>query len=101
MPADFAGDMFVACRGSWNRSEPAGYQVARVMFDKDAKLGGRPYGLQTIVSTLGKSESGESEALARPVDCVQAPDGSILFSSDQPVGRVYRIRWKGAVGAAR
>jgi len=101
MPADFAGDMFVACRGSWNRSEPAGYQVARVMFDKDAKLGGRPYGLQTIVSTLGKSESGEYEALARPVDCVQAPDGSILFSSDQPVGRVYRIRWKGAVGAAR
>jgi hypothetical protein len=24
------------------------------------------------------------------VDCVQAPDGSVLFSADQP-GRVYRV----------
>ena len=94
-PADHAGDMFVACRGSWNRSEPAGYQVARVVFDKDPVLGGHPCGLQSIVSTLTKNEAGEFEALARPVDCVQAQDGSILFTSDAPVGRVYRIRWKG------
>ncbi len=95
LPAEYEGDMFVACRGSWNRSEPAGYQVARVMFDKDKKLGGKPIGLQTIVSTLFTNAAGEHEVQARPVDCVQAPDGSILFSSDSPIGRVYRIRWKG------
>ena len=72
-----------------------GYQVARVMFDKDSKLGGGPCGLQTVVKTLVKDEGGQWNALARPVDCVQAPDGSVLFSSDVPIGRVYRIRWKG------
>jgi glucose/arabinose dehydrogenase len=94
LPSDHEGDMFVACRGSWNRTERAGYRVVRVMFDKDATLGGSPFGMQTIVGTLVKDGAGEDEVLARPVDCVQAPDGSILFSSDAPRGRVYRIRAK-------
>jgi glucose/arabinose dehydrogenase len=101
MPKSHEGDMFVACRGSWNRSERAGYQVARVMFEKDKHFGGRPVGLETIVSTLAKNAAGEDEVLARPVDCLQTPDGSILFTSDAPVGRVYRIRWKGVGGASR
>lgn len=95
LPKEYEGDMFVACRGSWNRSEPAGYQVARVRFDKDPKLGGKPAGLETVVSTLARNDAGEFDVLARPVDCVQAPDGSILFSCDAPIGRVYRVRWKG------
>jgi glucose/arabinose dehydrogenase len=85
LPADHGGDMFVAFRGSWNRSQRAGYQVGRVLFDTQT---GKPYGLLTIVSTL--SADGQKD-LARPVDCVQAPDGSILFSSDT-TDRIYRIR---------
>jgi glucose/arabinose dehydrogenase len=95
LPAACSGDAFVACRGSWNRSARAGYQVARVIFDKDPVLGGGPCGLETIVSTLAKSESGEDVVLARPVDCAQGPDGMIYFTSDLPTGRVYRIRWIG------
>jgi glucose/arabinose dehydrogenase len=34
------------------------------------------------------------QVLARPVDVVQDLDGSLVFSSDQPVGRIYRIRAK-------
>jgi glucose/arabinose dehydrogenase len=44
-----------------------------------------------IVKTL---EAENEVVRARPVDCAQAPDGSILFSADQP-GRVYRIRYVG------
>lgn len=83
-PSDHLGDAFVACRGSWNRTERAGYQIARVLFDD---VTGKPFGLLTIVSTISK----EGEILARPVDCVQAPDGSILWSCDESKA-IYRIR---------
>lgn len=85
MPADHAGDLFVAFHGSWNRSVRAGYQVARVLFDQQTGL---PYGMLTIVRTV--SEDGQT-VYARPVDCVQAPDGSVLFSSDT-TDKIYRIR---------
>ncbi len=91
LPADFEGDAIIGCHGSWNSSTPVGYCVARIRFDHDPKLGGRPVGLEKIVSTL--DESGKVQA--RPVDCVQAPDGSVLFSADQP-GRVYRLTWTAA-----
>ncbi|HYE03408.1 MAG TPA: hypothetical protein VD963_09260 [Phycisphaerales bacterium] len=86
LPADHAGDMIAAFHGSWNSSVPVGYCVARVLFDDER---GRPYGLLELVRTLE-----EQDVLARPVDCVMAPDGSVLFSSDAP-GRIYRLRWTG------
>ena len=79
---DHTGDLFQAQHGSWNSSVPVGYAVTRVLFDP---MTGRPYGELTIVDT---HEGGET--LARPVDCVEAPDGSILFSCDQ-TRRIYRI----------
>lgn len=90
MPADHRGDAFIACRGSWNSTSPVGYCIARVLFDGD-----KPYGQLTIVSTIERAAAGGSGLVhARPVDCAQAPDGSVLFSADQP-GRIYRIRHVG------
>ena len=77
-----AGDVFVSFHGSWNSSSRVGYAVCRVLFDQ-----GKPYGLLKIVNTL----STDGKVLGRPVDCVQAPDGSILFSDDHS-DAVYRIR---------
>jgi glucose/arabinose dehydrogenase len=51
-------------------------------------------GEQTLVKTVVQGPDGP-RVLARPVDCVQAPDGSILFSTDLPKGRIYRIRYVG------
>lgn len=82
MPADHAGDVLVACHGSWNSSRRVGYCIARVLFDA-----GKPYGLLKLVQTLS---SDQETVLARPVDAVQADDGSVLWSSDQP-GRIYRL----------
>ncbi len=82
---DWAGDMIVALHGSWNRSRKSGYKIDRILFDK---VTGRPYGQQTLVSTMDNDE----RVYARPVDCVETPDGALLFSSDAADGgRIYRI----------
>lgn len=86
-PADHAGDAFIAAHGSWNSTNPVGYCIARVLFDD-----GKPYGLLKIVTTI---DINSGVVWARPVDCIQAPDGSILFSSDAPTGRIYRIKYIG------
>ncbi len=91
-PADHGGDMFVACHGSWNRVDRSGYSVERVLFD-----GGNPYGMLTIVRTHEPGGERFRGVHARPVDCVQAADGTILFSCDF-TGRVYRIGHERAGG---
>jgi glucose/arabinose dehydrogenase len=78
------GDAYVAAHGSWNSTKKVGYRIERVMFDP---MNGTPMGGQFIVSTL--TPDGKNN-LARPVDCVEAPDGSILWSCDQ-TNRIYRI----------
>ncbi len=82
-PAEFKGDVFIAAHGSWNSSKPVGYQVGRLLFDKWT---GMPYGYQSLVLTT----DAQSKVLARPVDCVQAPDGSVLFSCDA-TRRIFRL----------
>jgi glucose/arabinose dehydrogenase len=97
IPKDQVGDAYVAARGSWNSSVYVGYCVAHVTFDHDPKLGGHPVGCEEIVKTVEREPAPgavQPAILARPVDCAQAPDGSILFSADQP-GRVYRVRYVG------
>lgn len=79
---DHDGDLFAALHGSWNRKTPDGYHIERVLFDK---VTGKPYGGLKIVGCYVNGK-----VLARPVDCVEAPDGSILFSCDS-TGRIYRI----------
>lgn len=98
MPGEMVGDALVALHGSWNSMIKVGYAVSRVMFDNDPRLGGRPIGMIPIVSTLRPDPLWDDphhvEVLARPVDCVQLKDGTVLFSSDTN-GRVYRIEWVG------
>lgn len=80
---DYKGDALVAQHGSWNRVKKAGYRVERVLFDKAL---GTPFGGQMLVGTL----TAEDRVVGRPVDVVEAPDGSVLFSDDQN-NRIYRI----------
>jgi glucose/arabinose dehydrogenase len=79
---DVKGDVLFCSHGSWNSVKPVGAVVGRIIFDK---LTGRPCGQQTIVDCVGPERR-----LARPVDCIEAPDGTIMFSSDEPAG-LYRI----------
>lgn len=87
MPADFDRDAVIAFHGSWNRSTKAGYRIERVMFDKTLDV---PVGDQMLVGTI----DAHGRVVGRPVDAVQAPDGSILFSDDQ-TNRIYRLEYAG------
>jgi len=86
-PADCIGDAFCGLHGSWNRIVKSGYRIERICFDK---VTGLPYGSQIIVGTLSPTK----QVLARPVDVVQAPDGSLLFSSDYN-SSIYRLTYVG------
>lgn len=77
------GDAFIANHGSWNSTKKVGYRIERVLIDQ---VTGDAMGAQMLVSTLGANE----EVLGRPVDCVEAPDGSLLFSDDQN-RKIYRV----------
>jgi glucose/arabinose dehydrogenase len=84
------GDAFVAMRGSWNATQKSGYCLARILFED-----GHPYGEQKVVSFLKKG----GEVVARPVDCIEAPDGSILISDDTG-NKIYRLSYTGGTVAA-
>ncbi len=81
-PEDYRGDLLVAYHGSWNRTVPTGYKVAR--FDLDDK--GLSRGESDFLSGFldGKSTIG------RPVDLLFGTNGS-LFVSDDKAGVIYQI----------
>ncbi|HLO77722.1 MAG TPA: PQQ-dependent sugar dehydrogenase [Magnetospirillum sp.] len=77
------GDAYVGLHGSWNRSRPIGYVVARVPF-KD----GKPQGYYEIFATGFTVSPGK--VWGRPVGVAAAPDGS-LYVADDSGGTVWRI----------
>lgn len=78
------GDAFIAQKGGWNAKDKVGYCISRVLFED-----GHPYGELKVVSFL----DGDN-VLGRPVDVVQAPDGSIIFTDDNK-HMVYRLEYVG------
>jgi glucose/arabinose dehydrogenase len=78
------GDAIIAFHGSWNSSKKVGYCIQRIEFDP---VTGNPCGTTTLVSLLSPDGS---DVLGRPVDCAEAPDGSMLFSDDSG-RRIYRL----------
>ena len=89
-PPEYKGSLFVAVKGSWNRSIPTGYKVARVPF-KD----GKPEGYYENFAT-GFWASGEqrAEVWGRPAALAVAKDGSLLVADDTG-GTIWRISYKG------
>jgi glucose/arabinose dehydrogenase len=84
-PAEHKGDAFVAYHGSWNRSVKSGYQVTRVLFED-----GKPYGEKPYVKFI----TDDQEVLGRPVDVIQAPDGTIFISEDNQ-NKIYKLKYVG------
>ncbi len=84
---DAKGDAFMTFHGSWNRKHKDGYRIDRTLFDK---VTGLPFGHYMVIGCLSESE----EVLARPVDIIQATDGSLLWSEDKS-HRIYRLTYVG------
>jgi uncharacterized protein (TIGR03437 family) len=84
-PARYKNDAFVAFHGSWNRNEPTGYKVIRVLASS-----GRAAGVEDFLT--GFLQSGT--ASGRPVDVATGPDGA-LYVSDDSNGTVFRVSYTG------
>jgi glucose/arabinose dehydrogenase len=89
-PPEYKGSLFVAMKGSWNRSVPTGYKVVRVPF-KD----GKPEGYYENFAT-GFWASGEerAEVWGRPAALAIAKDGALLVADDTG-GTIWRVSYKG------
>lgn len=84
-PWRYLYDAFVAFHGSWNRTEPTGYKVVRVIASS-----GRATGVEDFLTGFlnGRTTSG------RPVHAINGPDGA-LYVSDDMNGVVYRVSYNG------
>ncbi|MFD2571280.1 PQQ-dependent sugar dehydrogenase [Spirosoma soli] len=85
-PAEYQNDVFVTMRGSWNRTQPSGYKVARVHFE-----GGKPVRSDDFVT--GFLVDNNQSQFGRPVGIATLPDGSLLFTDDNN-GVIYRVSYK-------
>ena len=83
-PEEYRGSLFVAYRGSWNRSLPTGYKIVRLRV-RD----GQPPAVEDFATGWLEGTS----SWGRPVDLVVGRDGA-LYLSDQGAGRIYRITYR-------
>lgn len=89
-PAEYRGDAFVTLHGSWNASQPTGYDVVRVPF-RDR----RPVGhYEIFASGFWLADERRARVWGRPVGIAVGKDGSLLVADD--AGRtVWRISYSG------
>src|SRR5262245_31401020 len=91
-PAAYKNTAFIARRGSWNREQKFGYDVAQ------AKVNG---GKATITPFMtGFLDEKTNAFWGRPVDVQQLPDGSLLVS-DEFNGAIYRVTYGTAKTAGK
>jgi glucose/arabinose dehydrogenase len=89
-PAEYRGSMFVALKGSWNRSEPTGYKIVRVPFKN-----GRPEGwYENFAAGFWVSGTNRAEVWGRPTALAVMKDGSLLVADDTG-GTIWRISYSG------
>jgi glucose/arabinose dehydrogenase len=94
-PKEYQNTMFVARKGSWNRSKPNGFDVVNVRVGADGK------NAKMTPFLTGFSESKESYKFwGRPAYVAQMPDGALLVSDEQ-VGAIYRISYEAPKGGAK
>jgi glucose/arabinose dehydrogenase len=94
-PAEYQNTMFIARKGSWNRTKPNGFDVVNVRPSED----GKSAKLSRFLT--GFQEGGEGYKFwGRPAYVAQMPDGALLVSDEQ-VGAIYRISYQKPKAAAK
>jgi glucose/arabinose dehydrogenase len=89
-PAAYRGSAFVALHGSINRLALEGYSLVRIPF-ADGMPSGPP---EDFLTGFVVRDDDLKEVWGRPVDVIEAADGSLLVSDDAG-GRIFRIRHAG------
>jgi len=87
-PAEYQNNIFIARRGSWNRTIKQGYDVFRVKLNENGKiLKAEPFLTGFLVD-----EKADPPMWGRPNDVMVMRDGSLLVSDDQN-GIIYRVSY--------
>jgi len=85
-PAEYQNNIFIAMRGSWNRTIKQGYNVMRVVVDDNGKV--TKY--EPFLTGFLLDEKADPPMWGRPNDVMVMKDGSLLVSDDQN-GIIYRV----------
>ena len=91
-PEAYRNNAFVALHGSINRLDLKGYSLVRIPFEDGAPVGPP----EDFLTGFIVRDDDEKEVWGRPVDVLQAADGSLLVSDDAG-GRIFRV-WYGGGG---
>jgi glucose/arabinose dehydrogenase len=86
-PAEYQNNIFIALRGSWNRTIKQGYNVTRVSFDESGKPKMEPF-----LTGFLTDERADPPMWGRPNDVLVMRDGALLVSDDQN-GIIYRVSY--------
>ena len=87
-PKEYQNTMFVARKGSWNRTVKIGFDVVNVRPAADGKSAKvKPF------MTGFLEDPKEAKFWGRPAYLLQMPDGAMLVSDEQ-LGAIYRISYK-------
>ena len=87
-PAEYHNNIFIALRGSWNRTVKQGYNVMRVVLDENGKV--KKY--EPFLTGFLVDERADPPMWGRPNDVMVMRDGSLLVSDDQN-GIIYRVSY--------
>lgn len=82
-PEEYWGNLLIAYHGSWNRSEPTGYKIVRIILDEN----GKKVSEQDFITGWLDGNS----SLGRPVDLLATEKGE-LYISDDKAGVVYLLQ---------
>jgi glucose/arabinose dehydrogenase len=88
-PKDYQGAMFIARKGSWNRTVKFGFDVVTVRAGADGK------GAKITPFMTGFMNPKDQSFWGRPAYLLQMPDGALLVSDEQN-GAIYRVSYAGA-----
>ncbi len=91
-PSQYAGDIFAAEHGSWNKNQRAGYEVIRVPLQQ-----GHASGVYEDFVTGFVLPDGT--VWGRPVGVAVAKDGSLMFSDDGS-NSIWRVSYNGKTNSA-
>ncbi len=87
-PAEYQNNIFIALRGSWNRTVKQGYNVTRVIIDEKGNAKMEPFLEGFLVDPKA-----DPPMWGRPADVMVMRDGSLLVSDDHN-GIIYRVSYK-------
>jgi glucose/arabinose dehydrogenase len=85
-PAEYRDTMFIARKGSWNRTTKFGFDVINVRATPDGK------NVKVTPFMTGFMNPKDQSFWGRPAYLLQMPDGAMLVSDEQ-LGAIYRVSY--------